>query len=88
MLLRLAQCDVHIEYLRGKESVIADALLWVAPLKPQLQDCNTSLNNIEKIPVHHITQIAPARQERLQEICEATSKDPVLSLLAKVMHKG
>ena len=88
LLLTLAQYDVHIEYLRGKENVTADAFSRVAPLKPELQDCNTSLNNIEKIPVHHITQIAPASPERLQEICEATSKDPALSLLAKVVHEG
>ena len=79
---------MHIEYLRGKENVIADALLRVAPLKPELQDCDTSLNNIEKIPVHHITQIAPASPERLQEICEATSQDPAFKLLAKVVHEG
>ena len=54
LLLRLAQYDVHIEYLRGKEDVIADALSRVATVKPELQDCNTSLKNIDKIPVHHI----------------------------------
>ena len=42
LLLRLAQYDVHIEYLRGKENVIADALSRVAPLKLEPQDCNTS----------------------------------------------
>ena len=60
----------------------------MASLKPELQDCDTSLNNIERIPVHHITQIAQASPERLQELCEATSKDPVLKLLAKVVHEG
>ena len=79
---------MHIEYLRGKENIIADALLRVAPLKPELQDCDTSLNNIEKIPVHHITQIVPVSPENLQEICEATSKNSALSLLAKVVHEG
>ena len=63
-----------------------DALLGVGPLKPEPQDCNTSLNDIERIPVHHITQIAPASPERLQEIHEATSKDPALRLLAKIVH--
>ena len=79
---------MHIKYLRGKENIIADALSRVAPLKPESQDCYTSLNNIKKIPVHHITQIAPASPERLQEICEATSKDPALNLLAKIVHEG
>ena len=60
----------------------------MAPLKLEPQDCNTSVNNIAKIPVHQITQIAPTSPERLQEICEATSKDPTLRLLAKIIHEG
>ena len=68
LLLRLAQYDIHIEYLRGKENVIADALSRVASLKPEPKDCNNSLSNIERIPVHQITQIAPASPERLQEL--------------------
>ena len=57
----------------------------VAPLKPEPQDCNTSLNNTEKISVHQITLASP---EGLQEICEATSKDLTLRLLAKIVHEG
>ena len=88
LLLRLAQYDVNIEYLRGKENIIADALLRVTPLKPELLDCDTSLNNIERIPVHHITQTVPVSPERLQEIQEATFKDSAPSLLAKVVLEG
>ena len=55
LLLRLAQYDVHIEYLRGKENIIADALLRVAPLKPELQDCGTSLNNRKYSSTSHHT---------------------------------
>ena len=75
LLLRLAQYDVHIEYLIGRENVIADALSHVGPLAPESQDYTTSLNNVEKIPVHQLTQIAPASSERLEEFCEATTKD-------------
>ena len=53
-----------------------------------MQDYVTSLTNVEKILIHHITQIAPASAERLQEICEATSKDHTLKLLAKIVHEG
>ena len=66
LFLRLAQYDVHIEYLRGKENVIADALSRVASLKPEFKDYDDILSNIEKIPVHQITQTAPANPERLQ----------------------
>ena len=68
LLLRLAQYDVHIEYLRGKENVIADALSRVTAIKTKQTDCSDSLSNIERIPVHQITQIAPASPERLQEL--------------------
>ena len=68
LLLRLAQYDVYIEYLRGKENVIADALSRVASLKSKHVGCSDSLSNIEKIPVHQITQPAPAIPERLQEL--------------------
>ena len=88
LLLRLAQYDIHIEYLRGKENVIADALSRVASLKSEHRDYSNSLSNIKKIPIHQITQTAPASPERLQELCEATDKDPSLRLLAKTVHEG
>ena len=88
LLLRLAQYDVHIEYLRGRENVIADALSHVGPLAPESQDYAGSLNNVEKIPVLQITQIAPASKERLEEFCEATAKDAQLQLLARIVHEG
>ena len=68
LLLRLAQYDVHIKYLRGKENVIADALSRVTAIKTEQTDCTDSLSNIERIPVHQITQTVPASPERLQEL--------------------
>ena len=87
-MLRLAQYDVHIEYLRGRENIIADALSHVGPLAPESQDYTTSLNIVEKIPVHQLTQIAPASTARLEELCEATTKDHQLQLLVRTVHKG
>ena len=72
----------------GKENVIADTLSRIAFLKLELQDCNSSLSNIERIPVYQITQTASASPERLQEICEATAKNSTLRMLTNIVHEG
>ena len=68
--------------------MIADALSRVTSTKIDNTDYTDSLSNIEKIPVHQITQIAPASLERLQELREATQRDPSLRLLARTVHEG
>ena len=86
LLLRLAYYDLNIEFLRGKENVIADALSRVCPLQsinPKAID-----SNIDVIPVHQITQPAPVSKTRLQELRLATQSDPMLSSLTKVVHEG
>ena len=88
LLLRLAQYDVHIEYLQGKENVIADALSRVTPLRPEPQVYNMSLSNIEKIPVHQLTLITLAGPQKLQEIHEATVSDSILTTLAQTVCDG
>ena len=60
----------------------------VTSLKSEHIDCSDSLSKIEKIPVHQIIQTALASPERLQELCEATERDPSLRLLAKTVHEG
>ena len=60
----------------------------VASLKSEHKDYNNSLSNIEKIPIHQITQTTPASPEIIQELCEATDKGPSLRLLAKIVHEG
>ena len=70
LLLRLAHYDLNIEFLRGKENVIADALSRVFPL--QCNNSKTKDSNIDVIPVHHITQTAPVSKTRLQELRLAT----------------
>ena len=86
LLLRLAHYDINIEFLWGKENVIADALSRVCPLqsnKSKLKD-----SNIDVIPVHHITQSAPVSKARLQELRLATQSDPTLCSLTKTVHEG
>ena len=86
LLLRLAHYELNIEFLRGKENVIVDALSRVCPL--QSTNSKTIDSNIDVIPVHHITQSAPVSKTRLQELRLGTQSDPTLSSLAKTVHKG
>ena len=90
LLLRLVHYDMNIEFLRGKENVITDALSRVCPLQstnPKAID-----SNIDVIPVHHITQLAIWPQlvskTRLQELRLVTQSDPTLSSLTKTIHEG
>ena len=85
LLLRLAHYDINIEFLRGKENVIADVLSRVCPLHSS--NSKTKESNID-IPVHHITQNALISQTRLQELRLATQYDPTLCSLSKTIHEG
>ena len=85
LLLRLAHYDLNIDFLRGKENVIADALSRVCPL--QSSNSKTKDSNIDVIPVHHITQTAPVSKTRLQELRLATQSDPTLRSLTKTIHE-
>ena len=86
LLLRLAHYDLNIEFLRGKENVITDALSRVCPL--QSSNPKATDSNIDVIPIHHITQSAPVSKTRLQELRLATQSDPTLISLAKTIHEG
>ena len=75
-----------MEFLRGKENVVADALSRVCPL--QSSDSKTKDSNIDVIPVHHITQTSPVSKTRLHELRLAAQSDPTLCSLTKTVHKG
>ena len=86
LLLRLAHYNINIEFLHGKENVIADALSRVCPL--QSSNSRIKESNINVIPVHHITQTAPVSLTRLQELRLAMQSDPTLKSLSKTIHEG
>ena len=86
LLLRLAHYHLNIEFLRGKENVIADALSRVCPL--QSSNSKAKDSNVDVIPVHYITQTAPVSKTRLQELRLATQSNLTLSSLAKTIFEG
>ena len=86
LLLRLAHYDINIEFLQGKENVIADAVHRVCPL--QSNNSKVKDSNIDVIPVHHVTQSALVSKARLEEFRLATQSDPTLCSLTKTVHEG
>ena len=83
LLLRLSKYDVEIEYLQGKENVIADALSRVNPLPPTQQDYELQI-----IPVHTVSKTVPATATRLQEPRHSTQNDSILTKLKHAVHTG
>ena len=63
LLLRLVHYDINVEFLWGKENVIALALSTVCLL--QSNNSKVKDSNIDVIPVHHIKQSAPVSKARL-----------------------
>jgi len=53
LLLRLSQYDVNIEYLKGKDNVVADALSRLAPLLTSKEGADEE----QFIPVHMLTEL-------------------------------
>ena len=78
LLLRLSKYGREIEYLQGKEHVIANALSRVYPL-PQTQDDS----ELETILVDIMPNTVPAKATKLQEFWDFMQND---STLTKLKH--
>ena len=64
LLLKVHDYDVKLEYLRGKDNNIADALSRVSPLPYTKQD----VEDTPQIEVHQITETMPASPSRLEKV--------------------
>ena len=84
LLVKIHDYDVKLEYVRGKDNSIADALSRVSPLKPQAGD----LKDVPRIRVNEITATVMASESRLDRVRKATAADPELSQLAHFIHHG
>ena len=71
---------MDIEYLKGKENVIADALSRVSP-----QPVRESKVDREVIPVHMLTEEIPGDTARIADFRRATGDDTTSGLLMQAV---
>ena len=84
LLLRLAHYDVDIQYLKGKENVVADALSRVSPQPFEARD----MNQLDLVPVHMLTEEIPADATSIADFKSATAADTTSSLLMQAVING
>ena len=83
LLLRLSHYDVDIEYLKGKENVIADPLSRVSP-----QPVREGTTARDVIPVHMLTDEIPADTASIADFRRATADDTTSGLLMQAVVNG
>ena len=83
LLLRLSHYDVDIEYLKGKENVIVDALSRVSP-----QPVREGKTDRDVIPVHMLTEEIPADTASIAGVRRATAEDTMSGLLMQAVVNG
>ena len=84
LLLWLSQYDVSIEYLKGKENVITEALSRVSYLPGTKQDEHQK----DIIPVSMLTIELPIDSTSVEELRKATAEDTTSGLLMQAVMNG
>ena len=80
LLLKIHEHDVHMEYLKGKDNSIADAL-------SRLPLASSNDTEVDIIPIHAITNTVDASEPKLNALRRATMTDPTMNqLIQHILH--
>ena len=84
MLLRLQKYNIVLSYKAGKEMILADTLS-----RAHIEETDSEIPEDELVAqVHMIYNSCAATDDKLQEIKQLTSQDPVLSEIANFVIQG
>ena len=88
LLMRAMRFNPVVEYVPGKQLVIADALSRKPLQSRDHHDDELELSDDIEAHIEAVQQSWPVTTDRLAEIREETSKDPVMTLLSGYIEKG
>jgi hypothetical protein len=84
LILKIHEYDVRLEYLKGKNNCIADALSRLPIDSEKPHDIDPDIT----IPVHAITSTVNATETRLDRVRKATSSNATMNQLAQCILHG
>jgi transposase InsO family protein len=84
LMLRLHRYDIQVEYLKGKENVIADALSRVSPLPPSQSD----MEHTDLVPINHLEEMQERGTDNMKKLRVETALDPALQQMKLYVTQG
>ena len=87
LLIRLQKYELCVQYIPGKDFIIADTLSRAPHIPKQDIDFIDLINDIE-IMVNTIVENLPISSERLQELKSSTKTDCELQTVMKMIKEG
>ena len=87
-MLRLHRYDIKLEYLKGKDNVIADALSRVSPQDISKAMSTSEVEELDMIPVNQITSTIPAQAACLDRVRNECTNDEALNQLKHYIIHG
>ena len=84
LMLRLHRYDIRVEYLKGKENVIADALSRVSPLPPSKVD----MEHTDLVAINHLQKMQEVGVDTFENLRRLTTLDPGLQQMKVYVMQG